>query len=79
MHPELTKRYIAQVRRRRAEGDCQVTPPLSVESLEETVAAIDLALRSVIRAWEDPGPMGTLYEMPREISYAKSVLPETTR
>lgn len=78
MHSELTKRYIAQVRQRRAEGDCPVTPALALGNAEDVILALDLALRSVIRAWDDPGPMGRLYEMPREISYAKSVLPETT-
>lgn len=76
MHPELTKRYVAQVRQRKAEGDCSVTPELASGNAEDVILALELALRSVVRAWENPGPMGMLYEMPREISYAKSVLPE---
>lgn len=38
---------------------------------------LKIALRSLVRAWEDPGPMGTMMEMPEAVSYAKSVLGET--
>ncbi len=36
-----------------------------------------VALRSLVGTWEDPGPMGTLYQMPRAISFAKSALGKT--
>jgi hypothetical protein len=40
----------------------------------ERIADLEAALRSVIRAWTDPGDMGTMYVMPRAVSHAKSVL-----
>jgi hypothetical protein len=43
-------------------------------ALADEIDRLRGALRSVIRTWEDPGPMGTMYEMPRAISFAKSVL-----
>jgi hypothetical protein len=44
-------------------------------------AAPDLyeALKYVIRAWADPGPMGSMVEMPRAVSYARDVLAKAGR
>ena len=50
----------------------QPLPPLTADQKR-----LEIALRSLINAWNDPGPMGTMYEMPRAVSYAKSVLGET--
>ena len=41
MHPLIADPQIAQVRKRKSEGDCPITEPLSVESLEDLV--LDLA------------------------------------
>lgn len=45
-----------------------------VETAKQRIEDLENALYSIIRRWENPGPMGILYEMPREVSYAKSVL-----
>lgn len=41
MHPELVKAYVDRVRRRVSERDCCVTPPVSIENLEDVI--IELA------------------------------------
>jgi hypothetical protein len=36
------------------------------------------ALRHVVRTWDDPGPMGTMYQMPRAISAARAAIAKAT-
>ena len=78
MHEALAKLYIARVERRVSERDCPSEPPLSTENMEDVILALTVALRWVVKAWIDPGPMGTMTEMQRAVSYAKSIIPERT-
>lgn len=45
-----------------------------IASQKRRIEDLGRALSSIISTWDEPGPMGTLYAMPRAISYAKSVL-----
>lgn len=45
-----------------------------VKDLQAENAKLRDALEYVVRTWEDPGLMGTTYQMPRAISEAKRVL-----
>ena len=51
-----------------------LTPEQLEQRQRELGPELYYALRSIVKAWRDPGPMGTMYEMPRAASYAQSVL-----
>jgi hypothetical protein len=51
-----------------------LTPQQLEQRQREHGSELYYALLSIVRTWEDPGPMGTMYEMPRAVNYAKSIL-----
>jgi len=40
----------------------------------ERIATLESMLRTIIRMWDDPGPMGSMYQMERAVSYARFIL-----
>lgn len=53
MHKLIADPQIAQVRKRASEGDCPITPSLSVESLEDLVLHLADAKKVADRAPDD--------------------------
>jgi hypothetical protein len=52
MHPELAKEIVKVCRSRSAEGDCPVTPPESIERLEQCI--IELANQIEVLSADEP-------------------------
>ncbi len=47
-----------------------------ISELERREKSLAEVIQALIKAWERPGPMGTMMDMPRAISYARSILAE---
>lgn len=50
----------------------------ALNAAEFKVERLRNALHCVVQTWKDPGPMGTMYQMPRAIDEADRVLSENT-